>query len=73
LATTPASDLVDIAGNALADSNTLQIYYDVTDPTVTITTLMTEKGKDNPLPFTIVFSEEVTSNPNPSPNLTPEP
>jgi hypothetical protein len=45
LATTPASDLVDIAGNALEDSNVLQIYYDVTDPTVQITSLKTAKSK----------------------------
>jgi hypothetical protein len=60
----PADDtspLRDNAKNILATSNTLEMFLDSTLPTVAISTHLAATGKDNPLPFTLTFSEQVTS------------
>ena len=51
----------DVAGNPNLASNSLGFYYDTVQPTVTITTASPTFTAENPITFTITFSEDVSA------------
>jgi PGF-pre-PGF domain-containing protein len=55
-----AGKVHDADGNPNTASNSIEVNYDITPPTVTITSTATSPTKNSPIPMTATFSKTVT-------------